>query len=148
VLEIFPCIMLLTASLPPTLAIAPLGANDLGSALTLLLALCIGHALGDFPLQGQFLAQGKNRHLAPPMLADGAAPPKRVWMYCLTAHALIHAGLVWIITGNVVLGVIELVVHWIIDALKSENAYGFEVDQWLHILTKVVFVALIWMGLF
>jgi len=140
--------MLPIASLSPTFAVIPLSANDTGSALALFFALCIGHALGDFPLQGQFLAQGKNRHLTPPILADGAKPPKRVWIYCLTAHALIHAGLVWVITGSVVLGFIELIVHWIIDALKSENTYGFEVDQWLHILTKVVFVILIWMGLF
>lgn len=139
--------MLLNAFLPATLVVVPLGADDIGSALILLLALCIGHALGDFPLQGEFLAQGKNRKLAPPMLADGAEPPKRVWIYCLTAHALIHAGLVWIITGSVALGITELVVHWIIDALKSESAFGFEVDQALHILTKIGFVILIWLGL-
>jgi hypothetical protein len=128
----------------PTLGLS--NVTGFGSALTLFFAFCIGHALGDFPLQGDFLARGKNRHLPSPILADGDRSPKRVWLYCLTYHAIIHAGLVWIITGSVVVGVIELVVHWFIDAMKSENAFGFEADQWLHIATKAVYVALIWAG--
>jgi hypothetical protein len=123
------------------------GASDLSSALALLLALCVGHAIADFPLQGEFLARGKNRHLDPPILASGDGSPKRIWIYCLTAHALIHAGVVWIVTGSIVFGLIELVVHWIIDALKAEGKFGFEVDQWIHVGTKVVYVVLIWAGL-
>lgn len=127
------------------MAAFPLDAHDIGSALVLFFAFCIGHALADFPLQGPFLAQGKNRHLPPPVLADGATPPKRMWLYCLTAHALIQAGMVWIITGSVLVGFIELVVHWITDLLRTENKFSFECDQFIHILTKVVFVVLIWM---
>lgn len=129
----------------PTLGLSTV--TGIGSAFALLFAFCIGHALGDFPLQGDFLARGKNRHLPSPILADGDRSHKRVWLYCLTYHAIIHAGLVWIITGSVVIGVIELIVHWIIDAMKSENTFGFETDQWLHIGTKVIYVALIWAGI-
>ena len=128
----------------PTLGLSSV--TDIGSALTLFFALCIGHALGDFPLQGDFLARGKNRHLPSPILADGDRSPKRVWIYCLTYHAIIHAGLVWIISGSVVIGLIEFVVHWIIDAMKSENAFGFEADQLLHLATKLAYVTLIWAG--
>lgn len=122
--------------------------TDLGSALSLFFAFCIGHALADFPLQGEFLAHGKNRHLTPPILASGNEPPKSIWLYCLTAHCLIHAGFVWLITGSALLAFIELVVHWIIDALKSEGKFDFGTDQWLHVITKVVYVVLIWQGLF
>ncbi len=109
----------------PTLALDQV--TNIGSAATLFFAFCIGHALADFPLQGEFLARGKNRHLPSPILADGGNPPKRVWIYCLTAHSLIHGGFVWLITGNVVLGLAEFVLHWIIDALKSESG----IRNWL-----------------
>ena len=32
--------------------------------LTALFLLCFGQSLADYPLQGQFLADGKNRHTA------------------------------------------------------------------------------------
>lgn len=132
----------------PILADIPnLGLNSvtgIGSALVLFFAFSIGHALGDFPLQGDFLARGKNRRLPSPILADSDHSHKRVWIFCLTYHALIHAGLVWIITGSVLIGIIELVVHWIIDALKAENLFSFETDQWLHLATKAIYVVLIW----
>ena len=134
-------------SIDPSFAtVAALGATDITTALVLFFAFCIGHSIADFPLQGEFLARGKNRHLPLPELADGDKPPKYVWIYCLTAHSLIHGGVVWLITGSVLMGLIETVVHWIIDALKSEGKYGFEVDQLLHVATKVVYVALIWAG--
>lgn len=120
---------------------------DALSALTLLFALVIGHAFADFPLQGDFLSHGKNRHLNPPTLADGNSSPQHLWVYLMSAHCLIHAGFVWLITGSAILGFAEFVIHWAIDALKCEGKTGFEVDQWLHILTKAVFVAIIWAGL-
>lgn len=116
-------------------------------ALVLFFALAIGHALADFPLQGEFLSKGKNRHVPPPPLADGDSTPKRLWIYLMSAHALIHAGFVWIITGSALLGFAEFVIHWIIDSLKCERWTGFETDQWLHLITKAVYVGVIWAGL-
>lgn len=116
-------------------------------ALVLFFALTIGHALADFPLQGEFLSKGKNRHVPAPALADGDATPERLWIYLMSAHALIHAGFVWIITGSALLGFAEFVIHWIIDSLKCERWTGFEVDQWLHLITKAVYVGVIWAGL-
>lgn len=126
----------LTNALPPV--------DGLGSALSLFFALLIGHAFADFPLQGDFLSQGKNRHTEPPKLADGKAPPKTIWIYLMTAHCLIHAGFVWLLTGSVLLGLAELVLHWIIDSLKCEGKTSFAIDQWLHILCKALFVVLLW----
>lgn len=120
---------------------------DFKAALELFFLLLMGHALADFPLQGDFLSRGKNRNMKPPQLADGKETPNRLWIYLMSAHSLIHAFFVWAFTGSVLLGFAEFVIHWIIDALKCEGRTSFELDQWLHIITKIVFVILIWAGL-
>jgi len=125
----------------------PVSEIGLMGGLALFFALLIGHAVADFPLQGEFLSRGKNRHLAPPPLADGDSSPRRLWIYLMSAHTLTHAGFVWVITGSALLAFVEFVVHWIIDFLKCERSTGFELDQWLHISTKAVYVILIWGGL-
>lgn len=131
----------------PESALIPLqSVTDLVSAATLVFALLIGHAFADFPLQGDFLSHGKNRHNPPPQLADGKKSPKSLWVYLMSAHCLIHAGFVWVITGSVVLAFAEFVLHWIIDAVKCEGTTSFATDQWLHIATKVVYVAILWAG--
>ena len=99
--------------------------------LALFLALVIVHALADFPLQGAYLVQQKNRHLA-----DGRSE----WLVAITAHCLIHAGGVWLITGSMLFGCIEFVLHGIIDLCKSEKKYGLLTDQTLHLLCKVGYV--------
>ncbi len=124
----------------------PVSDLDFIGALVLMFALLIGHALADFPLQGEFLSRGKNRHMPPPPLADGDSSPKRLWIYLMSAHSLTHAGFVWIITGSALLGFAEFVIHFLIDTLKCERFTGFEADQWLHIATKAAYVAVIWAG--
>jgi len=119
---------------------------DLKAALELFFLLLMGHALADFPLQGDFLSHGKNRNAAPPKLADGNGPPPRLWIYLMSAHSLIHAFFVWMFTGSALLGLIEFVIHWIIDVLKCDGHTSFEMDQWMHIITKAVYVAVIWAG--
>lgn len=91
--------------------------------------LFCGHALADYPLQGDFLARGKN-HTAP--------IPGVPWRQCLTAHCLIHGGTVTLITGSVWLGLYEATAHWIIDYGKCSGWYGFNADQALHYICKVV----------
>ena len=98
-------------------------ASDPASALALLFALLIGHALADFPLQGEFIANGKNRHLPAPKLGDGGEPPKFLWIYLMSAHSLIHAGFVWAITGSMLLGFAEFVIHWAIDSVKMRRTH-------------------------
>jgi hypothetical protein len=117
------------------------------SALALLFALTIGHAFADFPLQGDFLSRGKNRNSPSPVLADGRESPPDLWVYLMSAHCLIHAGFVWVITGHVIFAIAEFVLHWAIDVAKCEGRTSFATDQWLHILTKAAYVGVLWAGL-
>ena len=101
-------------------------------------ALMIGHAVADYPLQGKFLAIRKNRHIK--SIDYTGDSPGSLWVYCLTAHALVHAGAVWIITGSALYGFIEFVLHWVIDFGKCEKWTNFHHDQGLHILCKAGYV--------
>lgn len=95
--------------------------------------LLVGHALADYPLQGDFLAKAKN----------GLAPIAGVpWWQALSAHALIHAGFVAAITGSIWLGLAEFSAHWWIDNAKCRGRIGFNVDQLLHVACKVFWAAL------
>ena len=132
--------------MPESLTIASLTVNGALEALVLFFALVIGHAFADFPLQGDFLSHGKNRNITPPKLADGKKSPRYLWIYLMTAHCLIHAGFVWVITGCVALALAELVLHWVIDAAKCEGKTSFATDQWLHVATKAVFVLIVWLA--
>lgn len=107
--------------------------------LTLLLLLCAGHALCDYPLQGDFLARGKN-HTAP--------LPHVPWRQCLLAHSLIHAGMVLLITGSLDLALLELVIHGATDWAKCEDWISFDVDQTIHYNCKLVYAALATWGVF
>jgi len=108
------------------------------SAFQLLLALLIGHALCDFPLQGEFLAKGKNRRFLE-KLKDPSRPPQ-IWVVCMASHCLIHAGSVWIMTSSVFLAITELVLHWCIDVVKCRGMTTLNQDQFLHALCKVAYV--------
>ena len=91
------------------------------------------HMLADFPLQGEFLAVGKNRHL--PL-------GKMYWKVCLLAHSTIHGFMVYLPTNSVTLGLMETVAHAAIDAAKCENKISLNTDQALHLLCKAVWVYL------
>lgn len=99
----------------------------------LLILLLVGHALADYPLQGDFLARGKNQN------NPIAGIP---WWQCLTAHSVIHAGFVTLITNSLTLGAVEFLLHWMIDYLKSDNQLTFNEDQFLHVGCKVLWAAL------
>jgi hypothetical protein len=111
---------------------------DWTCAAQLFFALVIGHALADFPLQGEFLAMGKNRRFLM-RLKDPARPPE-LWIYCMAAHCLIHAGTVWVISGSAVLAVVELVLHWSLDVAKCSGKTSFGIDQIGHVVCKAVYV--------
>jgi hypothetical protein len=118
-------------------------APGIGSAATLFFAMLIGHVLADYPLQGRFLSIAKNRHADVSGLFGYEPPPRGIWLHALTAHSLVHAGTVWLITGSLLLGLVELVLHWIIDFAKCEKWMNFTVDQLLHVACKVGYVVLI-----
>jgi hypothetical protein len=119
--------------------------HTLLAALQVFFALAIGHAVADFPLQGEYLATGKNWRLLRRL--QDPARPEQIWIACMAAHCLIHAGAVWLITGSSLLAVIELALHWSIDVAKCSGKTRFNLDQALHILCKVGYVAAAYAGL-
>ena len=94
-----------------------------------LILLLAGHALCDYPLQGDFLAKGKN-HTKP-------IPGVPFWQ-CLIAHSMIHAGMVYLVTGNVYYAGAELVIHAFVDYTKCSGKIDFNTDQAIHVLCKVL----------
>ncbi|SAL02887.1 hypothetical protein AWB80_08461 [Caballeronia pedi] len=101
--------------------------------LTVLFWLVVGHSLADYPLQGDFLAQGKNRHTK-----IGAM----FWPHCLFAHSMVHAGFVALVTGSIALGVCEAIVHAVTDFLKCEEKIGMRADQTIHFACKALWAAI------
>jgi hypothetical protein len=112
-------------------------------AVVVFFALLITHALGDFAWQGSFLSQAKNRNADHTLFFPKGAP-RGLWWTALVAHALIHAGGVWLVTGYVVLAFAELVLHSAIDYAKCEGWISFALDQTLHRICKLIYVALLY----
>jgi hypothetical protein len=96
---------------------------------TLLFLLIFGHALADYPLQGEFLAIAKNRNT--PL-------GKQFWMHALPAHAMIHGGFVLLITSSIWLALAEVLIHGATDFLKCEGKISLNTDQAIHIGCKIV----------
>lgn len=102
--------------------------------------LLIGHAVGDFVLQPGPMSSGKNRHNRLQEQYGEGFPP---WYYWMSAHALTHAGIVYVITGSALCAAIECASHWLIDFGKCEKSYSLHVDQLLHLLFKVFYCVLL-----
>lgn len=101
--------------------------------LTILFWLVVGHSLADYPLQGDFLANGKNRNT--PL-------GKIFWPHALFAHSMVHAGFVALFTGSIVLGAAEALIHAVTDFLKCENRISMCTDQTIHFGCKVLWAAI------
>lgn len=99
----------------------------------LLFLLIAAHSLADYPLQGDFLAQAKDRN---------TNIGKMFWPHALFAHSMIHGGFVLLITGSVVLASAETVIHAATDWLKCEKKISLNTDQAIHIGCKVVWALL------
>jgi uncharacterized protein DUF3307 len=102
--------------------------------MILFFQLVIGHALADFVLQTDTMARAKDRHSDFAMDKGESFPP---WYYWLAAHALVHGGVVFVVTGSAVLALVEVILHSAIDYAKCERWIGFHQDQALHVLCKV-----------
>lgn len=103
----------------------------------LLLLLFAGHALCDYPLQGDFLSHGKNR------LLKGIP-----WYQCLFSHALIHSGMVYIVTrymgyASLSLALAELVIHAATDYTKGRGKISFNTDQGIHFACKLAWATIL-----
>lgn len=101
--------------------------------LVRLLLLFAGHALCDYPLQGDFLARGKN-HRNP--------LPGVPWYQCLAGHALIHAGMVYLITHSAWMALAELLIHTLTDYAKCDGRISFNQDQAIHYCCKILWAVL------
>lgn len=95
--------------------------------------LILFHFIADYPLQGDFLSKAKNKN---------TDVGKLFWIHALTAHSFIHSGFVSIVTGNLFLGLFEFVSHFITDYLKCQNKITLNQDQFIHILSKLLWVIL------
>lgn len=104
--------------------------------LSLFICLVAAHFAADYPLQTEAIALGKNRNIDP---ARFGVP----WFYWLTSHAVAHAIGVGVVTGSVLMGLVEFVAHWLIDFGKCERWYGIHTDQGLHVLTKLLIAYLV-----
>lgn len=126
--------------------------------IELIFWLLVGHSLADYPWQGEYLAAAKRRN-------SGHATP---WWIALTAHSLIHAGVVAAVTGSFVLGICEFGAHWLIDFFKCNGVFdggppipyemkpnqdwtpspaqverAFTIDQVLHVGCKLAWAVLV-----
>jgi hypothetical protein len=102
--------------------------------------LLFGHCLADTTFQTQVMARGKNRNNPIDLTrVPVGQKPVRLWSMWLTHHSMIHGGVVWLLTSNVYLGMIEAISHWIIDFFKCDGKYSPNVDQSLHLIMKVFY---------
>lgn len=98
------------------------------------------HWILDYPLQGQFLSDAKNK---------GPHP-----IYHLTAHAGIQAGgLTFFLdaitslptTVCIYIGAMEFIMHWGIDYAKVKGKTNFMEDQAMHIMCKFFWVFMLFL---
>ena len=104
----------------------------------LLFMLLFAHCLADYPLQGDYIAQAKNRF---------TTIGKDIWPIILSTHAFIHGGCVYLVTGSLSLAFLEIICHAIIDFVKCEGAISFTTDQLLHVGCKILWAALLVSGI-
>lgn len=64
------------------------------------------------------------------------------WVYGIACHALIHGGIVALITGHWWLGALETIAHAAIDETKCRGRIGLTVDQLLHFACKAVWAGI------
>lgn len=102
--------------------------------LALFAAFVFVHVMADFPLQGNYLARQKSRETA----SSGSE-----WLVALTAHCVIHAGGVWLVSGSLAFAAAEWVLHFWIDLGKGEGKFGLVTDQLLHLTCKLVYALLL-----
>lgn len=103
--------------------------NEAGQMLFLMLA---GHAYADFALQDPFHSSAKY-----PGNETGIP-----WHVGLGCHALIHGGIVALVTGQWLIGVAETGSHFAIDAFKGRGWFSATTDQILHIGCKLLWTML------
>lgn len=121
--------------------------SQIKSPAELLFVLLAGHAVGDFALQTEWVATNKNRWIRLGFPKEEQKKMLVIWPHLLTAHCLHHGLIVYLITSNFHLSLVEIALHWITDFGKNEKWFDFHVDQMIHMGTKVLYTVLITMNL-
>ena len=101
--------------------------------LDLVILLSLGHFFADYPLQGDKMAVEKCPGMDVTM----------DWRWWLIAHTATHGFFVAVLTGVPLLGLAEVVAHFLIDYGKCRLGYSLLLDQSLHLFSKLVWVALL-----
>ena len=104
--------------------------------LELFFQFLVMHAALDFMLQPNIMATAKSRHCELHVNSNSEFP---AWYYWLGAHSLGHGGAVYLISGNLWLGLIETTLHGLIDYFKCEHKITLLQDQSLHVLCKAAY---------
>ena len=105
----------------------------------ILFVLLFLHALGDFALQSEAMAKGKNRHIKNPTYIPPGQKFKETWFYWLIAHALIQGGLIYLFFPVLLIALIEVISHFIVDYLKCENITNLHHDQLIHFILRIIY---------
>jgi len=108
--------------------------------LELIARIFFAHAIADYALQNNRLNRWKNVNEAIPVIE------KPTWVFALTAHAMTNGAVLYLMTGNITLGIVETILHWFIDLFRCNEIYSFHVDQALHLITKIVYIVLLILG--
>ncbi len=103
--------------------------------------LLVGHAVGDFALQSDWMVKYKSQKNTDVQVLSNR--PGLIWVHVLGAHCMVHAGAVALATGSVLLGLFELIAHFATDYAKSAGWFGFHTDQFLHLLAKGLWLILL-----
>ena len=106
--------------------------------LELVFQLLVAHAVLDFILQPDVMASAKDPNSR---LHENGNRDFPAWYYWMGAHSLGHGGAVYLVSGSLLLGLIETALHGLIDYLKCENKTSLAVDQGLHMLCKFGYCA-------
>jgi hypothetical protein len=98
--------------------------------------MLIGHAVADYPLQGDWLSKAKNPTL-------DLVPGQVIWPMALLSHSAIHAGAVRFATGSWLLAGAEFVAHTIIDYAKCRGLISYNQDQAAHFFCKLCWASIL-----
>lgn len=102
--------------------------------------MLIGHAVADYPLQGDWLSKAKNPTL-------DLVPGQIIWPMALLSHSAIHAGAVKLATGSWPFAAAEFVAHAVIDFSKCEGRLTYNQDQAAHIACKFCWASILLWGI-
>lgn len=110
--------------------------------IEILFVMIFLHFLGDFALQSDTMAKGKNRHKKPDYIPEGQKY-KITCFYWLSAHAFIQGGLIFIFFPVLWIVLLEVLFHFIIDFLKCDNITNPHIDQFLHFLLRILYTMIL-----